>query len=62
VRCSCGRTVVFTPSTVRGATVFEDAYLIFVDCSCGSTRNVTMWESEGQALYVEPRSEPIAAE
>ncbi len=60
----CGRPIVFTPATVRGVSVFDESYLIFVDCECGSTRNVTLWESEGQALYVEPRSDsfPVAAE
>jgi hypothetical protein len=65
VICSCGASVRFTPATVRGVTVFEESYLLFVDCvKCDSTCNVTLWESEEQALYVEPRGvrEAIAAE
>lgn len=56
MKCSCGLRVVFTLATVVGPALFEFAYLLLVNCSCGSTRAAVIWEAEDES------DEAIAAE
>ena len=46
LRCSCGKNIRMSARTYIGAQIFEDSYLLCFNCKCGSTRAISMWESE----------------
>ena len=45
-RCSCGKRPAVNPATVVGSFVTEDAYVLLVNCSCGSTCSAILWQCD----------------
>ncbi len=46
----CGARIVISECKYVGAIVYPFVYLHLVNCSCGSSQAVKLWESEEYAL------------